>query len=578
MIKVNGQLSGEQALALGAWLAGVQFVTGYPGTPSKGVFEHLRQLDERNRGKKTAPLPPISFHWAPNEKIALELAVGVSLAGLSSLVCVKSVGANVLLDTIMTVNLTGVPSPLVLIIGDDPSAWNSQNEQDSRWLAKMSELPLLEPLSVSTSPSLMQEAFFLSSQLRVPVVVRFTKPFSIATERLEPVQDVANPVPSQPIRSLPSVASGGNAVTLRRRLHQKIKSLRVHWDGVNGNQVTGQGTTAVIAVGFLLTTVRRVFDHLRPLISGDLERTIRLVGLQTVSPLPIQWLLKHLSDVEQVLVVEEGDPIVETEIAWALQSAGTAVKVLGKRTGHLPDVGQLTERHVGTVLANLFKLDHASLAELPDPVRPQGFHLRFCDGCPYPPFLEEIKNLCAQMGWTPVVGSDPGCSIVAIGKPFELITVKHSMGSAVNIISGLARFERDPNRRYIAIVGDSDFFHGAVIGIFNSLWWRAPVSIIIVDNGGPAYTGGQAHPGSGFDAEGRRAEPMAMENILSAVGAPVRVVSAWDGYPIREGVDWVLRVEESPRILIVRGLCPYVPVWTDQGLAPQKREGKIVGE
>jgi Indolepyruvate ferredoxin oxidoreductase, alpha and beta subunits len=134
-------MTGEEALALGAMMAGVRFVTGYPGTPSKGIFKALQEF--------SPTLPhPVHFHWATNEKVALELAIGATLAGIPSLVCVKSVGANVLLDALMTVNLTGVPSPLVIALGDDPSAWVSQNEQDSRWLALMSELPLIEPTRI----------------------------------------------------------------------------------------------------------------------------------------------------------------------------------------------------------------------------------------------------------------------------------------------------------------------------------------------------------------------------------------------------------------------------------------------
>jgi indolepyruvate ferredoxin oxidoreductase alpha subunit len=591
------KVTGEEALAWGAWRAGVRFVTGYPGTPSKGVFAALQAL----ASDFPSPVPRPSsrhpdaspvFHWAANEKVALELAIGATLAGYPSLVCVKSVGGNVLLDALMTVNLTGVPSPLVMALGDDPSAWHSQNEQDTRWLALMSELPLLEPTEVKSAAKLMAEAFRLSADFSLPVIVRFPKAFAVATDEVDeplplPVPRPSSPVPSEigfvpSLPPLPSIASGGNAIRLHARLHEKLRQIERAYEALleRLSTATGQGATerrdgniAVLAIGFCATKVQAVLKAI-----GDLSQPLRFVPLATTFPLPRRWLLDALAGVATVLVVEEGEPIVEMQLKALMHEARSPCAVRGKLTGELPREGELTLRRIGLALQALVELPLERVEGLPDPQRPQGFTLRFCDGCPYPPFLDALMAACREKGWELVVASDPGCSIVAIGKPYELVRIKHSMGGAVNFIAALAKLERNPHRRYIALVGDSDFFHGALLGILNAAYWRAPMAVIIADNGGAAFTGGQPHLGSGFDAAGEFVPPLRMEALLTAAGIPTKVVSSFDADALAESVRWVLDYGDELRALIVREPCPFVPVWTAEGLKPKKTEGKIVGE
>jgi indolepyruvate ferredoxin oxidoreductase alpha subunit len=591
------KVTGEEALAWGAWRAGVRFVTGYPGTPSKGVFAALQALASHfpspvPRPSSQHPDASPVFHWAANEKVALELAIGATLAGYPSLVCVKSVGGNVLLDALMTVNLTGVPSPLVIALGDDPSAWHSQNEQDTRWLALMSELPLLEPTDVKSAAKLMAEAFRLSADFSLPVIVRFPKAFAVATDEVDeslllPVPRPSSLVPSEigfvpSLPPLPSIASGGNAIRLHAQLHEKLRQIERAYEALleRLSTATGQGATerrdgniAVLAIGFCATKVRAVLEAI-----GDLPQPLRFVPLATTFPLPRRWLLDALAGVATVLVVEEGEPIVEMQLKALMQEARFPCAVRGKLTGELPREGELTLRRIGLALRALVELPLERVEGLPDPQRPQGFTLRFCDGCPYPPFLDALMAACREKGWELVVASDPGCSIVAIGKPYELVRIKHSMGGAVNFIAALAKLERNPHRRYIALVGDSDFFHGALLGILNAAYWRAPMAVIIADNGGAAFTGGQPHLGSGFDAAGEFVPPLRMEALLTAASIPTKVVSSFDAKALTESVRWVLDYGDELRALIVREPCPFVPVWTEQGLKPKKTEGKIVGE
>lgn len=561
-------LTGEEALALGALKAGVEFVTGYPGTPSKGVFKALQEfcsnLPHPNR---------INFHWAANEKVALELAIGATLAGKPSLVCVKSVGGNVLLDALMTVNLTGVPSPLVIALGDDPSAWVSQNEQDSRWLALMGELPLLEPTRVETAPKLMHYAFQLSAALKLPVVVRFTRSFAISRGEISSLD--LPPVSFEPSDALTSIASGGNVITLHLQLQEKLKRFEQLANESEFNRKIGDGAFAVLAVG---PCVSKVTETLKFLDERNRWSEIALLELAISSPLPRRWILDNLEGKTVVLVVEEGAPIVEIQLKALLQEARFPVAVRGKLTWELPSVGELTLRKIGQGLRNFVPLTSEAIAQLPDPQREQGFKLKFCEGCPYPPFLDALCDIASEMGVELIVSADPGCAIVAIGEPYRLIKIKHSMGGSVNFVASMSKFRSSPNCRYIAFVGDSDFFHSAFNGIVNAVSWRVAMGLVVLDNGGAAFTGGQPHPGSGFNARGDFVQPVSIERLLSALDIPVQIVSSRETEKLREAVKWLLDYAEEIRALVLREPCPFVPVWTEGGLRSLKVEGKIVGE
>lgn len=562
------KVTGEEALAWGAWRAGVRFVTGYPGTPSKGIFTALQKLSP-------CSMPhALCFHWATNEKVALELAIGATLAGLPSLVCVKSVGANVLLDALMTVNLSGVPAPLVIALGDDPSAWTSQNEQDSRWLALMSDLPLLEPTHVGNAPKLMHAAFQLSADFALPVIVRFPKAFAVAEGELDEDPSALTKVNVPEREPLPSIASGGNAIRLHTELHEKLRQIEQAWDNSPFNFAEGDSPIAVLTFGFCATKVRQVLD----MVVGKIHELPLQVTLATTHPLPRRWLMEQISGKSVALIVEEGEPIAEMQLKALAHEFRLPCAVRGKLTGELPREGELTLRRIGKALRNFIDIPTDAVDALPDPERPQGFRLRFCDDCPYPPFLDTLIEACRALGVEPVVAAAPGCAIVAMGEPYELVRIKHSMGGAVNFIAALAKLERNGKRRYIAFVGDSDFFHGAITGILNAAYWHAPMAIVVLDNGGAAFTGGQPHAGSGFDANGEYVPPLKMEAILEAMGIPTQVVSSRDADGIRQATRWVLDYGDGLRALIVREPCPFVPIWTAEGLKPQKTEGKIVGE
>ncbi len=419
----------------------------------------------------------------------------------------------------------------------------------------------------------MHFAFQISASLHLPVIVRFTRSFALAQglvseTRLMPVTfDASSP--------LPSIASGGNAISLHSALQEKMRRLEQLVNASQFNQVEGNSSFAILAVGNCAFKVRETLD----LLSERNQRVdATLIELTTVNPLPRRWLIDNLSGKSVVLVVEEGAPVVELLVKALAKEAMLPAVIRGKLTGELPTVGELTLRQIGKAVRNFASISPDSTDSLPDLQRPQGFSLKFCDGCPYPPLLNALKRTAKQMGIELVVAADPGCAIVAIGEPYRLVQIKHSMGGSVNFVAALSKFENLSNRRYIALVGDSTFFHSAFNGIVNAVWLKAPVGLIILDNGGSAFTGGQPHPGSGFNASGKFVQPLQSERLLNALDIPTQIVSSHDSENLTEATRWLLDYGDRIRALILREPCPFVPVWTSEGLKPQKTDGKIVGE
>lgn len=314
------QLDGDQALAYGARDAGAKIVTSYPGSPSSGTVEVLIAL---------AKTYDIYVQWSTNEKVALEVGIGASIAGRRVLVCTKSVGMNVMLDPLMALNLTPVNGGLVILLGDDPGGYGSQNAQDTRPLAPMLEMPMLEPATPAEAYAMMREAFAVSERLHTAVILRETRSFTQqvgAIEIADAPQSINWGFTREPYRYVPVPC---NVVEKHRGLHERVRRFG-HWaDASPFNRISGRGVKGIVGAGF-------AYQKLLDVLGNEATKDVRLLKLGVLYPLPEKILVRFLSACDQVLIVEENEPFLETHIKAIAHDHSCNTRIYGKhREGEL---------------------------------------------------------------------------------------------------------------------------------------------------------------------------------------------------------------------------------------------------
>ncbi len=532
-------IHGEQALAYGALWAGVHLVAGYPGSPGLGtmnaIIEHARQHGH----------PYVE--WSLNERVALEIGIGVSMAGRRSLVCTKSVGMNVLLDPLMTLNLTGVHGGLVILLGDDPGAYGSQNEQDTRLLAPMIEIPMLEPASPAEAYAMMGEAFELSERFNTAIVIRITRSFAQMvgqfTPEIVPTKEAELGLAREPYRFVPYP---GNAVEMHRRVHARLEAFEAWAATAAYNQVTGRGPKGILAPGY---AYRKLLD-----VVGDRPRDqFRVLKLGTLYPLPKATVARFLEGCEEVLVLEEPDACIESALKVLAHDLGSPARVHGKQDGRLPEGDELLRWQIQAALeeylpgfqpARVYRYTNA------DQERPSKEN--YCAASPNERVLALLQEAASELGQHPILIGDPGCWVKVAGE----LDGKFAIGSAVAVASGLQK--AGVEERVVALFGDSAYFHSALPAICNAAYDRSGIFMLLLDNGGAVSTGAQPTPASGVDALGNPAPRLSIAEIALACGVPdVRRIPA--GAPdaeikaaLRAGLEdrglvlLVLEVEISP--------------------------------
>ncbi|TEU10478.1 MAG: hypothetical protein E3J21_26385 [Anaerolineales bacterium] len=546
MQNMNEPVSGAYALARGAIEAGVSLVTGYPGAPATAVVNEILEL--------TSP-DEVQVEWASNEKVAIEMAFGGSLGGTRSLLCVKSVGLNVALDPLMALNLSGCNAGLVILVGDDPGGWGSQNEQDSRALALAAEVPLLEPTTVSDARAAMRQAFQLSEETGLPVIVRVTRALVLAKDEIqtsEVSKDFRSLAPPSFQREFMRwVVLPINVVPRHLRLLQRLDAVQARFEDSPFNGVEGEGPQGVIAAGF-------AYQKLLDLLDGTVPPGLRLLRLGTFYPLPMERVTAFLQTVESVLVLEETAPLVERAVRTAAQGAGLTLPVYGRGTGHVSRTGELLAPHIAAAL-NRF-LPRLALPTEGESSRPMPSRQPLCDGCPYVPTFDALTEIVAQLGGRDqaIVVGDPGCMVRAQLPPYELLDVKTSLGSSIGMAAGIAlgMLKGGTGKRVVALCGDSSFLHSGFSGLVDATQVGARMLVLILDNGTTALSGGQPHPASQSDARGRPRRAVDLAALAREAGADmVQVVDLDRGEDIRSAIEMGMDFD-SLAVVIARGRCP----------------------
>jgi len=468
-------LSGDEAVALAALNAGVALGTGYPGTPSTEILEAFAVLGGKAQ-------------WAPNEKVALEVGLGAAFGGARALVTMKHVGVNVAADVLFTAAYTGVSGGLVLVSADDPGMASSQNEQDNRQYARAAGVIMLEPADSQQAYEFTGAAFAISEQFAQPVMLRMTTRVCHSKSIVTP-----HPLP-QPAsapdfkRDIPArVMIPAHARPAHRRLRDKLARAAAYAETCAQTIVEHKSSElGIIASGVAVMHAREVAP----------EASILQLGLSY--PLPMQAIRDFVASVARCIVIEEGDPILVTE----LRAEGLAVEGKPERFRF----GELNVERVRQIIA------HEELAE---PVVAPGKPPALCEGCSHRPVFEALRRLDC------IVAGDIGCYTLGVLPPFTAMDTCVCMGASIGVGLGL-RHVLPPEQacRVVSVIGDSTFVHSGLTGLAEMVYNPPPGGhvLLILDNGTTAMTGQQEHPGTGRDLAHQPTGKIVFEDVVRAMG------------------------------------------------------------
>lgn len=476
---------GNEAVERGAYEAGVRVVSSYPGTPSTEVSECIAGYDE------------VYAEWAPNEKVALEVAVGASIAGARSMACMKHVGVNVAADPMFTAAYTGVNGGLVILAADDPGMHSSQNEQDTRFYARSAHLPLLEPADSQEAKDFTKLAFELSEKYDTPVIVRTTtrlahsQSFVETGDRAEvPLRDYVKDVTKYTM--MPSSAIGRHVVVEAR---EKRLAEDVNGFGIVREEMRDD------ALGVVCSGV--VYQYVREALP---EASVLKLGV--VYPVALGKVKEFASKVKRLVVVEELEPFIED----TLKAAGIACE--GKNIFSLQ--GELSTAIIKEKLLGI-KIE----TEKKDlPVRPPVM----CAGCPHRGVFYILNKLKLT------VSADIGCYTLGAQPPLAAVDTVVCMGASVGIAHGFEKARgREQSNKTVAVIGDSTFIHSGITGLINAVYNKSNITLIILDNSTTGMTGHQQHPATGLTLKQEPAKILDIVALCKTVGCDsVRVTDSYD--------------------------------------------------
>jgi indolepyruvate ferredoxin oxidoreductase alpha subunit len=467
-------LSGNEALALGAWEAGVAVGVGYPGTPSTEILENL------------AKMPNVRAEWAPNEKVALEVGAGVSLGGGRALVTMKHVGLNVAADPLFTLAYTGVGAGLVLVVADDPGMHSSQNEQDTRNYAVFARVPLLEPSDSAEARAYVMRAFELSEELDMPVIVRSTTRLAHSKSMVEPGARIEREVTAYDSRPAKYVMMPGNAKKRRVHLEKRLTaarevSERLAAEGLEMRDIS----LGVITAGIPYQYVREVVPD------------ASVLKLPMVFPLPEAAIRDFASKVDRLVVVEDVDPYLKSN----LKVMGVAFEDPG-----LPAIGELRPGQVAAAFGVAAPQGREPMDDLPP--RPP----MLCPGCPHRGVFAALRKMnVAVMG-------DIGCYTLGALAPLKAMDTTVCMGASIGMAHGMELAGGAGDRPVVAVIGDSTFAHSGLTGLMDVTYNGGATTTIILDNRITAMTGHQDNPFTGRTLMGAPAREIDIEAVVRALG------------------------------------------------------------
>jgi indolepyruvate ferredoxin oxidoreductase alpha subunit len=505
-------LLGNEAIALGALRAGVRVAAGYPGTPSSEVLETIAR--EKRDG--------VYVEWSVNEKSALEVGAGAAMCGAKALVTMKQVGLNVASDPLMSLNYIGVKGGMVVMAADDPGPISSQTEQDTRSFAGFAKLAAFDPSTPEEAYEMIADAFECSERIGRPVLFR-------PTTRICHSYASVTMLDYQPVKDADGFnKDGGRWVIFPRlayanhiRIEESLARLGEEFSSYRGNALSGSGRKGVAAGG---VSFRYVMEALK-----DCEAECRLLKVATV-PFPSKLGEEFLRGLDEVLVVEELDPVIERELILLCGARDIRVKIMGKTSGDMPNAGENSAAGVASAVRSfLGEPEKIAQSARPENGRPSpNLPARppvLCAGCPHRSSFFAVKE--AARGRKAVFSGDIGCYTLGNAMPLDMVDTCLCMGAGISIAQGIARAE--PDTASFAFIGDSTFFHSGISGVVNAVHNGTDIIIAVLDNSTTAMTGGQSHPGIDRNITGERAKKIDIYGVLSAIGVDsIERVNAFD--------------------------------------------------
>lgn len=533
---------GNEAIALGAIAAGVQVVTGYPGTPSTEVLENI----VKHNPKADDGSLSIYVEWSVNEKTALEVGAGAAYAGARVMVTMKQVGLNVASDPLMSLAYVGIKGGMVILVADDPGPISSQTEQDTRTFAMFSKLPVFDPATPEEAYQMAKDAFALSEKYGTPVLLRPTTRVCHGYASMEISEERDIHIPEGFTKDPRWVIFPKLSYAAHRHIEERNKHLSLELSAYEMNTYhKAEGKKAIATGGVSYAYVKEAL--------AMLGVDVPLLKIATPFPFPETLAEKMLSAVEEVLVLEELDPVIERALYHLCGKRHYPVTIHGKEDDTTPTAGENSVDDILSILANYLGIKKPACPTWEEPpalpVRPPVL----CAGCPHRASFYAVKKAMQKLGQKAVFCGDIGCYTLGNAMPLDMTDTCLCMGAGITIAQGVNRVEKDTV--CFSFTGDSTFFHTGLPNLANAVYNDAHMVAVILDNSTTAMTGHQPNPNTGKTAMGEVAEKIDIEGALRGVG--ISHVTTVDPLDLEKAMAVVEASAQAPGVsaIIFRSPC-----------------------
>jgi len=511
-------LSGNEAIARGAYEGGLHFAAAYPGTPSTEILENMSQYKE------------IRSQWAVNEKTSLEIALGASFAGARTLVAMKHVGLNVAADPFFSASYIGAKGGFVIVTADDPGMHSSQNEQDNRNYARAAKVPMFEPSDSYEAKEMTKTALQLSEDFDTPVLIRLTTRISHSKTLVELNERKDTPIKGYEKDIKKNLIIPAHARELHKKVEKRLLDLKEYSNQCSFNTIEyNDKKIGIITSGVSYQYVKEAMP----------EASVLKISMSW--PLPDKMIKEFADNIEKVYIVEENDPFLETEIK------AMGIDVIGKDI--IPITGELNPRIVQESFGKMPKLEMPKIEE-PAPGRPPAL----CPGCPHTAVFRAINKLKL------IATGDIGCYTLGALPPLSAMDTCVDMGASIGNAFGIELMKpKDDKRKIVAVIGDSTFYHSGITGLVDMIYNGSKGTVIILDNSITAMTGHQDNPGTGKTLMGEIASIVDIPTLIKGLG--IKNVYEIDSYEL-QGVEDLIKREvnrEELSVIIAKNPCVLLP-------------------